>query len=219
MLENLQKHNKRILITVDEAVNNEYVRPFINAFQIFARQEFPVFLLMTGLYENVEELQNEKNLTFLYRAPKIHMPPLNLTAITNRYHALFSISREEAVEMARLTNGYPFAFQALGFLAWKENGNYKKAVPEYEIYLAEYVYEKIWSELSAKDKTVAHAIASTKSSKIKDIRETIGMDTNAFNPYRNRLIKKGIIDGSEYGHIVFQLPLFKEFVLANHALE
>lgn len=46
---------------------------------------------MTGLYENIYDLQNEKSLTFLYRAPKIILEPLNYTAIKSHYMRIFDI--------------------------------------------------------------------------------------------------------------------------------
>ena len=85
---------------------------------------------MTGLYENINNLQNEKNLTFLYRAPKIELKPLNIRRIANNYKANFNLSDEDANHMAALTNGYPFAFQVLGYYTCKYDGDYKKAIPE-----------------------------------------------------------------------------------------
>ena len=37
---------------------------------------------------------------------------------------------------------------------------------------------------------VAKGIADVQSGKIKEIRDAIGMETNEFNPYRKRLIRK-----------------------------
>lgn len=68
MLENIKKHNKRLLISVDEVTNCEFVKVFVSSFQIFLRQDYPIFLLMTGLFENIYDLQNDKALTFLYSA-------------------------------------------------------------------------------------------------------------------------------------------------------
>lgn len=51
MLENIKKHNKRLLISVDEVMNCEFVKVFVSSFQIFLRQDYPIFLLMTGLFE------------------------------------------------------------------------------------------------------------------------------------------------------------------------
>ena len=59
------------------------MRSFAHDFQSLLRDDYPVFALMTGLYENIYDLQNEKSLTFLYRAPKIILEPLNYTAIKN----------------------------------------------------------------------------------------------------------------------------------------
>ena len=123
---------------------------FAGSFQIFVRQDLPVFLLATGLYENIDELQNEKNLTFLYRAPKIQLKPLNNRAIMNKYKTIFKNESEQAAKMAELTKGYPFAFQVLGYLTWNHAGDYEAVIDEYEQYLSEFVYDKIWSELSQK---------------------------------------------------------------------
>lgn len=215
ILEKMKKNGKKLLVTIDEVTNNEFMHVFAGSFQIFVRQDLPIFLLATGLYENIDELQNEKNLTFLYRAPKIQLKPLNQQAIIKKYMNIFQIEREQAAQMAELTKGYPFAFQVLGYLTWNNHGNYREVLEEYEQYLSEFVYDKIWSELSRKDCVVARGIAETDSGKIKDIRERLGMETNQFNPYRKRLIKKGILSGEMRGYVHFTLPLFEEYVLEN----
>ena len=120
MLMSLKKSGKKVLITVDEAVNTRNMRAFVSAFQILIRQDLPVFLLMTGLYENVHTLQNEKSLTFLYRAPKIELKPLNIGIIADNYQINFKIDREKALDMAKMTKGYAFAFQALGYFCWEQ---------------------------------------------------------------------------------------------------
>ena len=191
------------------------MQTFAASFQIFVRQDLPVFFLGTGLYENIEELQNEKNLTFLYRAPKVALKPLNRRAIISKYQAIFDIEEDEACKMADLTKGYPFAFQVLGYLTWKQNGDYKAVISQYIQYLSEFVYDKLWSELSEKDRIVAGGIARVKSGKIIEIRFDLNMESNEFNPYRKRLIRKGLVDGEKRGFVYFTLPFFEEYVLDN----
>ena len=215
ILESLKRANKRLLINIDEVTNNKYMQTFAASFQIFVRQDLPVFFLGTGLYENIEELQNEKNLTFLYRAPKVALKPLNRRAIISKYQAIFNIEEDEACKMADLTKGYPFAFQVLGYLTWKQNGDYKAVISQYIQYLSEFVYDKLWSELSEKDRIVAGGIARVKSGKIIEIRSDLNMESNEFNPYRKRLIRKGLIDGEKRGFVYFTLPFFEEYVLDN----
>ena len=68
---------------------------------------------MTGLYENIYDLQNEKSLTFLYRAPKIILEPLNYTAIKSHYMRIFDINDEMADKMTLLTRGFHLRFRCL----------------------------------------------------------------------------------------------------------
>lgn len=215
MLTEIQKREKRLLITIDEVVNCEYIRIFASSFQIFLRQNYPIFLLMTGLYENIYNLQNEDSLTFLYRAPKIVLEPLNYTAVRKKYMDIFGLGVEKAEEMTKLTGGYPFAFQVLGYLLW-ENKNIKtieEILPEYDQYLEEYVYGKIWSELSELDRKILVEMAANREKKVKKIRDGMGLKSEQFAVYRERLKRKGVLDTSKYGEVSFILPRFAEFVM------
>ena len=214
MLGVIRSAGKKLLVTVDEAVNNPNVRVFASTFQIFMRQEYPVFLLMTGLYDNIHNLQNEKTLTFLYRAPKITLGALNLTSIRLQYAKIFGISMKEAGRMADLTMGYPFAFQVLGYLYWnsRDAKTLDEVLPEYDRYLEEYVYSKIWSELSETDKQIVAVMAATGKTKVGEIREEVEMKPEKFSVYRERLKRKGVIDTSRYGAVTFALPRFDVFV-------
>lgn len=213
IMDRLRNDGKRVLVAIDEATSTSQMHLFASAFQIMIRQNAPLYLLMTGLYENIDELQNEKNLTFLYRAPKIYLNGLNIGAIARKYKEIFDLHESQAAEMAGLTMGYPFAFQVLGYLTYNNHGAYAEVISDYRQYLEEYVYDKIWSELSAKDKLVAHAIAQSEEGKVAEVRQLLNMDSNHFNPYRKRLIRKGILNGDERGTVRFSLPMFKEYVI------
>lgn len=212
MLERIGQKGKKVLITIDEVSSNQTMREFVSLFQIFMRQDLPVFLIMTGLYENVYELQNEKTLTFLYRAPKMELQPLNIGMIAAKYKEIFQLDEEKALQMAKETKGYPFAFQALGYLCWKNKTKWTEILPEYSQYLEEYVYEKLWSELSSNDRKVLIAMVEAEDQKVSSIRAKAEKNSSSFGVYRDRLIKKGIIVAFEYGHLDFALPRFKEFV-------
>ena len=214
MLSHIKEMGKRLLITVDEVTNSENIKIFTSSFQIFLREDYPIFLLMTGLYENIYELQNDKALTFLYRAPKLILEPLNYTAVRKSYADIFQIDLETAEKMTSLTKGYPFAYQVLGYLYWlhRDTKSLEEILPEYDQYLEEYVYSKIWSELSELDKKILIEIATSGEYRIKNIRERLGMKSELFSVYRERLKRKGVIDTREYGKIHMALPRFAEFV-------
>ena len=219
ILKELAKKKKRVLITIDEITSSKQMKSFASSFQSFMRQDLPVFLLMTGLYENINKLQNEGNLTFLYRAPKIELSSLSTNAIINNYMTVLGTDQETAREMAWKTNGYPYAFQLLGYLTWDNGGNYQDILPLYEQYLEDAVYSVIWSSLPAKEKFVAYGIARSEHGKTKEIREILKMESNEFSPYRERLSKRNLINTEETGYISFTLPLFDKFILNNYRPE
>lgn len=213
MLMQLTRKGKKVLITLDEAVSNQYVRVFTSQFQIYMRKNYNVYMMMTGLYENIYELQNEKTQTVLFRAPKFDMMPLNTKLVAKEYMRVFGISEEEANRMAAIVQGYPYAYQVLGYLCYKNNTSYENVLDELDAYLGQYVYEKIMSEVSKKDSAVIIALAKSKSGSVKEIRDNCQLKTEEFSVYRHRLIKKKIVKPTKYAYLEFNLPRFKQFVL------
>lgn len=214
LLERIKKSGKEVLIAVDEVSNNDYVKTFTQAFQLLIRKEYPIHLLMTGLYQNIYELQNDKDLTFLYRAPKISLEPLNIAAITNSYRELLNITKDEALLLAKETKGYAYAYQVLGYLVFERNDSKldDNLYAKYDQYLEEYVYEKMYSELSSNDKKILKAFTSDGTNNVGDLLEKSNMKKNVFSVYRDRLIKRGIIETPEYGKLSLKLPRFYEFL-------
>ncbi|MBE5837059.1 ATP-binding protein [Butyrivibrio sp.] len=214
MLKEIQRKKKKLLVSVDEVSNTPSMREFASSFQIFIREDFPIFLLMAGLYENINDLKNEKNLTFLYRTPQYEMEPLNLTLIADRYSKLFGIDREKAMDMAIITKGYPFAYQALGKYVWEdENHEVSETVLiKFDEALSHYVYTKIWSELSEKDKWFMSFIVQKDVMPVAELLDITKQKKNEFSQYRERLRDKGLIDVSDRGMIKLKLPRFDAFV-------
>ena len=209
--------SRKVLFCIDEVTNNKTVKEFSAAFQIMIREELPVYMLMTGLYDNIENLQNEKSLTFLYRAPKLRLEPLSIAAVSFEYQKVFGTANSAAKRLAELTCGYPYAFQLLGYLYWKSlNGGQENYMEEYKVKLAENSYEKIWSECSRNDKSILRAMADSDEVEVKvqDIRDSLKMTSNTFTTYRVRLMRKGLIKATSHGYIAFALPMFSEFVTA-----
>ena len=209
----LNRKNKKVLICVDEAVNNIYMKPFTQAIQLLLRKKYQIYLLMTGLYQNIFELQNNKSLTFLYRAPKVFLEPLSISAIAASYRDIFGIQQEKAIDLAKMTKGYAYAYQVLGHLLWeKGDANIdENLLRDLDQYLQEYVYEKIWSELSGKDKKILCVFNEEKMS-VETILRELEISKNEFSVYRERLIKRGILFSPEYGVLSIRLPRFLQYL-------
>ncbi len=217
-LEKFKKHGKKLLICIDEIISNNYVREFVSIFQILLKDDLPVYLLMTGLYENISNLMDEKNLTFLYRTPQIRIRPLNIGAIAENYRSSLGLSSDDAEKMAALTKGYSFAFQVFGYFTFRHKGDFTTALPECRQYLEDYVYDKIWSELSRTDRLLLYAIAMSGTGKAKEVKEIADMNNNEYTPYRDRLIKKMLVNGDEYGYLKINLPLMEDFIKRNYRI-
>ena len=212
MLDNLTKKGKKVLIALDEAVSNQHVREFASQFQIFIRKNYNIYLIMTGLYDKIYELQNEDTLTFLYRAPKFEMQPLNSKLVAKEYKKVFDITETQASEMADLVKGYPYAYQVLGYLCYKKQKPYEEVIDEFDAYLSEYVYDKIWSELSGEDRKAITAIAESETGKVEEVRNILKWNPGQFSVYRDRLMKKGLITSPMYGRVELTLPRFAEYI-------
>ena len=211
MLRSIKKHNKRLLITIDEATNSKEMKIFTSAYQILLREDLPVFLLMTGLYKNIDGLRNAEGMTFLERAPRTVLNPLSIDSITTNYYETLKVDLAKAVRLATLTKGYSFAFQTIGYFAWENPKDDEKAMRDARDYLYEFAYRKIWSELSSKDRDVVRAIAESPNGEVKEARAKLDWSNDQFNPYRHRLIKAGVIASPSNGHLEFALPWFEDF--------
>lgn len=214
MLSVIKSMGKKLLIAIDEVTNTQNMRIFASSYQMFLYESFPVFLIMTGLYDNIRGLQDERNLTFLYRAPKIELKPLSIIAMANDYSKMLDISDAEAQEMARFTRGYSYAFQVLGYLKYKYDRPLTDLISEFDEILEEYSYEKIWSELSPRDKDVIKVLAKNGKMKVENIIKATGMTSGSFSTYRRRLGRGGIISTEEYGYCEICLPRFSEIINA-----
>ncbi len=208
-----QKKNKKVLFSIDEITNTKEMSKFINSFQIFLRNGLPVFLLASGLPENVHDLQEEKTLTFLYRAPKINLEPLDLRKIKSQYKELLNINDDLAIRMAKLTNGYSYAYQLLGSLVFENNCKLdNKVIDKYDEYLADYVYDKVFSDLTNKDQYYLEEIALNNYTKVSELVSELKISIKDFSPYRDRLIKKGLLISNKQGEFKLVLPRLKEYI-------
>ncbi|QNQ84338.1 ATP-binding protein [Lactobacillus sp. PV037] len=227
ILMTLTNQGIHVLITIDEVKATKELRSFVAFYQLLIRKNLFVNLLMTGLPENVSELQNEDVLTFLLRSPRIGLSALSLFEINLAYKKVFSQSRielsdEVAEMMTKMTKGYSYAFQLLGYLAWKKGKKIGEVtadvlsdlLPTYIAELEKNSYTKIYQEFSEKDQEFLQAMAMMDENVISvtEIRNKLGKSSGYISMYRRRLLDAQVIETRGYGKITFTLPYFKEFV-------
>ena len=217
ILVELSKRKKRLLVTVDEVKNTASMRDFVQEFQILIRQDLPIYMIIAGLYDDIESLENADHLTFFLRAEKYDMTPLNYTTIRNDYMKTLKVNQDVADQMAAITKGYAFAYQALGKYMWESE---QKDISEDVLLkldeaLSEKVYRKIWSELSPKEKWYLNYIVTKDQMPVSELLQLTQKKKNEFSVPRDGLKRKGIIDTSTRGILKIKLPRLKEFIENN----
>ena len=207
----LKEKNFKVLVSIDEAVSNEYMKVFAHEFQTLLRDKQDLYLIMTGLYQNISLLEKNKSLTFLYRAAKIYLHSLNIMSISNSYKNIFSLSNEDSIKLAKFTGGYAFAYQLLGNLLYESNGKdlNNDLINKYDELLYERSYNIIYNELTKKEREILKTSVNNCSNEF--IITNVPISKEQLSAYKKNLILKGILIKNKES-IEFALPRFKEFL-------
>ncbi len=213
MLQNVQKKKKKILLGIDEVSKTHEMIEFASEFGKWLRAGYPIYLVCTGLYENILEVSNVKNLTFFRRATTIKTEPLNAVRMSEMYKKLLNIDISEAKEMANITKGYAYAFQELGSLYFRKDKNaaVKDLISDLKAELFAYSYEKIWEELTETDRVLIKLLTKKKEYKREEVLKLMGDSAGNYSMYRDRLLKRGILE-SRQAYISFALPFFADYI-------
>ena len=208
----LKSKGKRVLVTIDDVSRSDFMKQFAQTYQSMIRSGYPIFLLMTGLYENVSALANTKNLNFLLRAPKMRLGKLSLRATALAYKTYLGIDEKEAVSLARTVKGYAYAFQLIGNVLYQNTSSKltSRQMDSFDVALDENVYSKMWESMSSADRMLAFALLEHQEA--GELQRALGINNAKYQVYRRRLVNMGIVDDKARGSLTFSLPRFKEFV-------
>lgn len=231
ILRKLSEKKITVLAVIDEVKASAELRNFISVYQILLQQNLPVRLLMAGLPQNVSELQNDNQLTFLLRAPRITLESLYNSNVRFNYKKAFeeggkSIDEKSLDKMTKSCGGYAYAFQLLGWLVWKNSADtitekdVNSVLDEYKMLLFRNAYVKISESFSQMDKIFVITMAkNSASTSMKNIVEQTGKSNAYLSNYRSRLLDSQVIRQTSYGYVGFVLPFFREFVNERLAVE
>ena len=213
MIQAAQKKGKKIFIGIDEVSKSEEMVKFASEYGRWLRAGYPVYFVCTGLYENIQELSNVKNLTFFRRAATVKTEPLNMIRMTEMYKNKLNIDSGEAREMAKITKAYAYAFQELGVLCFRKKADESldDILPGLKSELFAYSYEKIWEEMTEMDRFLAGLLTDKEEYKREEVLKLMGEKSGSYSMYRDRLIKRGVLN-TRQGYISLALPYFTEYI-------
>ncbi|MCI1466443.1 MAG: ATP-binding protein [Lactobacillus sp.] len=224
LMDKVKKSHKRILVTLDEVDNSAPIKDFVQVFNAMKRQDCPIFLLMTGLPDLILNLQNDDKLTFLLRSDKIEMTPLEKLDIFQTYQDVFHCSSQVAAAMFRMTKGYSYAFQLLGYILYEQMQGKTPAITDlqeledkYQAHLFNNAYQKIFQDMSAVDQQYFYAICGHHD--LGEIAQIMGKSNVYVAQYRRRALERHLIKPAAYGYVEFTLPYFEDYLQATKNID
>lgn len=231
MLKVLKKRGQSLLIAIDEVKETPEIVNLASIYQIMVLKKYPINIMMTGLPKNVSELQNNDVLTFLLRSGRVPLGPLDLFDIKYRYQKAFErgnkkIDNSALMKMTKLTKGYAYAFQDLGYHVWQNSddkvtaSSIENSILDFKNDLFRNAYTKIIAELSPTDRKFLFIMSHSPKNvvNISYIREQMGKSSNYISQYRQRLIDSQVIVDAGYGKVAFSLPFMKDFLIETEEL-
>lgn len=224
----LTKNKKGLLLLIDELQSSaDEVRQLIISYQEMVGEGLNVALVMAGLHASVSNVLNDKVLTFLNRAKKENLAPLNSMEIYYFMEKSFKklgidISEEILELLVENTEGSPYMMQLLGHsvVLMSEKGDTitreaaQMAINRSKKEFINDVCGTSVAALSERDRDFIYAMVSDEDiSDINDISARMGVTQDYARKYRSRLVDAGIIEVVRRGKVRYAVPLLREYLL------
>ena len=213
MIETANKKNHKVLIGIDDISKTPAMVELLSLVSSMVLEGLKVYLIVTGLSQNIEAFSTEKNLSFFKRADSLEIKSLNKYDIVFMYQKLLGVNEKEAKTLEEITAGYAYAYQVLGSLYFRkqENDTVEDLMPDFERILFRDSYDLIWKSITEREKELIRCIYRSKTGKTSDIKELMTNKAN-YSVVRERLINKHIIDGGTRGYLRIRLPRFDRYI-------
>ncbi|MCL2164511.1 MAG: ATP-binding protein [Oscillospiraceae bacterium] len=227
LCEALTKRKKGVLFLIDEIrASTTEIRVFATTYQHLVGDGMNVAVAMAGLPNAISSVLNDKILTFLNRAYKVYLNPLQIADVSACYAKALSdleikFDAKTLDAAACATDGYPYLLQLVGYHMLKFlNG--ESTLTETTVELAVYnskralvsdVLLPCLNSLSAEDKRFLKAMAiDNEESRVSDIRDRLQVGKSHAQTYRKRLMEAGLIHSSSRGVLAFSIPYLGQYL-------
>lgn len=221
----LSEHGHGVLILVDELrADSAELRELVITYQELVGAGLNVAIVLAGLPGAVSGTLNDKVLTFLNRARKVNIPPLDSLDVEAFYAEAFAalsveISSELLKKASEDADGSPYMMQLIGHAVARTASPDIPVSPEqYGSALASAVQDfendvcgTTLASLSDKDRAFLFAMAHDDGpSKLSDISARMGVTPDYAQQYRRRLIDGGVIKAARFGYVEFAVPYLSD---------
>lgn len=214
LLVRAKENFRQVLITIDDIVYTDHVLAFFHFLNRISPEDYPLCILMSALWQNVSDSENDRIPAFVMRSEKVILGMLDTDLMTEYYRQIFSVSRRTAARFTDITFGYPYAFQVLGYYIWEYpddflDNNQKRM----NRHLREQVYRVILHEQKEQDRKLLKSAAGLKyeSRTPSAVRNAAGLSEKAYSSSAERLLSQSLIAFDEDdGLMFFNLPGFSK---------
>lgn len=227
-------HDSGVLITIDEvqdALPDDLERIAV-AFQHLVRDQYGVAIAMAGLTAGIDQLLRLPGTTFLRRASKYTLGPINAESARRAFidtaaETSIACTDDAAHAAAKLSHGYPYLIQLIGYLAWQAAStaggrSITSAVideirPEAIHTMGIQVHDPAVKALPQRQleylRTCAELADDAGETASGAVAGALGVATTALSDTRAKLIAHGLIDAPRHGIVRLALPYLREFLL------
>ena len=232
---------KGIAFTIDEAqaASLEDMTALATALQHVIRDEdmrdVPdsrkkgVALVFAALPSLMDELLNDRVLTFLRRSMQRELAEVSLPDVRSAYVETVresgkAISEEDALAAARAACGYPYMIQLIGYYMWQaaerrgscviESADVETGISDAVLAFGDAVCVPLLDGLTPAQRAFVQAMAADdpEPSRLSDIAERTRRSMSWANKYRASLIKERVVEPEGRGLLRLTTPHLAEYI-------
>lgn len=230
LLDQLAEHGTGLLITVDEVrADLDELLQLAAVYQHFVTEGRQVALVMAGLPYHVHRLVSGESVSFLRRSFQHQLgriPPSDVGhAFRETIRSGGRTIEDDAVDLCvDAVEGFAFMLQLVGYRTWAEAGESEPITAMHALRgirgarqdMEEYILASTYRELSRGDIRFVEAMAADSAeSRLSDIAARMGVSNGYASKYKARLLANGVIGERARGIVAFDMPGFRDYVLAR----
>ncbi|MFZ2013400.1 MAG: ATP-binding protein [Nocardioides sp.] len=222
------ERRRGVVLLFDEVqfLGKQQLEALIEALHKVVQRKLPITLVGAGLPQIAELAGDAKSYAErLFKFPAIgNLSPEDAQAALCRPAEDEGASYSDAAleEAVKITGGYPYFLQELGYAVWTIAAGpeitleeIEMAVPSYEAKLDESFFRVRLDRATELQRAYLRAMAQLgpDPQKASDVAEVMGRTSQNLAPTRAELINMGLLYTPEHGYAAFTVPHFDKFVL------
>jgi hypothetical protein len=229
-LDILAEHDVGLLFTIDEVrADVEELVTFVSTFQFFIREKRNIALLMAGLPNEVLQIYQDRQISFVRRAFLRKLDPVGMPEVRAAMKKTVELVGRKIEplaleEAAQSTRGLPFVIQLVGYHSFNQSQRKTISVADVQAGIEaakedmeHMILDASLRELTPTDKRFLLAMLPDENeSRIADIARRMGVSSSSASHYKRKLVDYGILYEAGRGLADFSMPMLKTLLAERY---